>query len=161
MRRQACFAGLFAASFLGGVGCGARSSGTTAPPAAAGDESPGSTSQTLLGWGLEGWDPAVPGAQTKIFLAVTDQNGQTQSHPLENVAAACTPMAGNGRDVVIALSCLADGSGAELRAVYRGTGVIVLRRRVRPDDNPADAELSFEEIARIAVPSGSDVKPAL
>ena len=67
---------------------------------------------------------------------------------------------GNGGDIITVLTCNLQGTGAEYRAVYRGSDVIVLRRWVRPDDDPADVELSFVEISRVPVPTGSKVKPA-
>lgn len=144
---------------VGVVACGGKKPSTTTPTGT-GDGEPVITVQTLLGWGTQGYDPEATAPRTKVYLEVTDHHGQTQSYPLEDVAAPCTAMAGNGADIVTALSCLQDGSGAEYRAVYRGADVIVLRRRVAPGDDPADIELSFQELTRVPVPAGSKVKPA-
>jgi hypothetical protein len=115
--------------------------------------------QTLLGFAASGYD-ATTSPTSKLYLEITDHNGSRQSYPIGAVAAPCTSIPGNGSDIVAAMRCDAAGTGAELRAVYRGTDVIVLRRNYTPDDDPADAELSFREVTRINVPPGSAVKPA-
>lgn len=130
------------------------------PGTASGTDVPVVTIQTLLGWGLQGYNPDAQVPKTKVFLEVTDHHGATQSYPLEDVAAPCSVQPGNGGDIITVLTCNVAGTGAEYRAVYRGNDVIVLRRWVRPDDDPADAELSFQEISRVPVPTGSKVKPA-
>ena len=74
--------------------------------------------------------------------------------------APCSIQPGNGADIITVLTCNVAGTGAEFRAVYRGKDVIILRRWVSPEDDPADAELSFQEGSRVPVPSGSKVKAA-
>jgi len=145
--------------------CGGKKSSTTPVESGEGSGSgsagPVITAQLLIGWGATGYDPASSAPRTNIFLEVTDHHGASQSYPMGTVAAPCAPVAGNGGDIVTVLSCVQNGSGAELRAVYRGVDVIVLRRTVSPDDDPADVELSFQEVSRVPVPTGSKVKPAL
>lgn len=139
--------------------CGGKKT-TVTPDPGTGSEVPVVTIQHLLGWGLQGYNPEAAVPTTKVFLEVTDHHGATQSYPLEDVAAPCSVQQGNGSDIITVLTCNLMGTGAEYRAVYRGNDVIVLRRWVRPDDDPAEAELSFQEISRIPVPTGSKVKPA-
>ncbi|HVV83289.1 MAG TPA: hypothetical protein VHE35_09425 [Kofleriaceae bacterium] len=124
-------------------------SGSAGPPIA----------QTLLDFSASGFDAATH-PQSKVYLEVTNHNGAMQSYEVGEVGAACAGEAGNGADIVTAMKCDANGTGAELRAVYRGTDIIVLRRNYTPDDDPADAELSFREVMRVPVPPGSSVKPA-
>lgn len=141
--------------------CGGKKTPTNPEPGTGtGTDVPVVTIQTLLGWGLEGYNPEAAVPKTKVFLEVTDHHGATQSFPLEDIAAPCSAQQGNGDDIITVLTCNLQGTGAEYRAVYRGNDVIVLRRWVRPDDDPAEAELSFQEISRVPVPSGSKVKPA-
>lgn len=140
--------------------CGGKKSGTTPDKDPGSDGPPPVTIQTLLGWGLQGYNPEATQPKTRVFLEVTDHHGATQSYPLEEVAAPCSVQVGNGADIITVLTCNLQGTGAEYRAVYRGNDVIVLRRWVRPDDDPAEAELSFQEISRVPVPTGSKVKPA-
>jgi hypothetical protein len=119
------------------------------------------TAQMLLGWGMQGYNPESATPKTSVFLEVTDHHGATQSYPMGDVQAPCMPAAGNGADIITTLMCQTNGSGAEFRAVYRGGAeVIVLRRWVSPEDDPGDIELSFQEVSRIPVPTGSKVKPA-
>lgn len=133
-----------------GDGDGTGSGSGPAPP----------TAQTLLAFAASGWDGAASQPRSRLFLEVTNHNGSTQSYPIGEVAAPCAPAAGNGADIVTTMRCDRGGSGAELRAVYRGADIIVLRRNYTPDDDPADAELSYQEVTRIPVPPGSKVKPA-
>ncbi len=151
--------GLTAASL---AACGGKKSSTTTPGDGDGTGAgPVITAQTLLGWGITGYDPESSTPRTDVFLEVTDHHGQTQSHPLGDVAAPCAPGAGNADDIITTLFCAKDGTGAEYRAVYRGGDeIIVLRRWVSPGDDPGDIELSFQEISRVPVPAGSKVKPA-
>lgn len=111
--------------------------------------------QTLLGWGQQ---PAT-GGKINLFLEVTDHTGASKSYPVGDVTVACQTATGKD-DVVTALVCLKDGSGAELRAVHRNAEIIVLRRAVDPADDPEDVELSFREITRVEVPVGAAVRPA-
>ncbi|KAB2887919.1 MAG: hypothetical protein F9K40_20930 [Kofleriaceae bacterium] len=154
--------GLAAALF---AACGGKKSSTT--PGEGDGEGTGTgtgpviTAQTLLGWGITGYDPASATPKTQVFLEVTDHHGQTRSYPLGDVAAPCAPGAGNADDIITTLFCAKDGAGAEFRAVYRGGAeIIVLRRWVSPGDDPADVELSFQEVSRVPVATGSKVKPA-
>jgi hypothetical protein len=150
------------AALLALTACGGKKSSTTPDERAAGggEDVPVVTAQMLIGWGTQGYNPEAQVPKTKVFLEVTDHHGATQSYPLEDIEAPCSPKAGNGGDIITALACAKeDGTGAEFRAVYRGNDVIVLRRWVRVDDDPAEAELDFQEISRIAVPTGSKVKP--
>ncbi len=140
--------------------CGSKKPKATSPDEGSGTDTPVITVQTLLGWGLQGYNPEASQPRTKVFLEVTDHHGATQSYPLDEVAAPCSVQVGNGADIITVLTCNLQGTGAEYRAVYRGNDVIVLRRWVRPDDDPAEAELSFQEISRVPVPTGSKVKPA-
>jgi hypothetical protein len=142
--------------------CGSKKPSTTPDPGSGSgsEEPPVITVQTLLGWGTQGYNPDAATPRTKIFLEVTDHHGATQSYPLGEIAAPCSPQPGNGADIVTVLACNLAGTGAEFRAVYRGNDVIVLRRWVTPDDDPAEAELSFQEVSRIPVATGSKVKPA-
>ena len=117
------------------------------------------TAQTLLGWGLQGYDAQAQVPATKIFLEVTDHNGATRSFPVGEAPGQCTPKTGNGADIVTALACTEKLPGVELRAVYRGQDIIVLSRRVDESSEPED-ELAFQEVTRIPVPAGSKVKPA-
>jgi hypothetical protein len=121
------------------------------------------TAQTLLGWGTPGYNPEAQTPRTNVFLEVTDHHGATQSHPLGDVPAPCGAGAGNGDDIITTLLCVTpDGTGAEYRAVYRGGAeIIVLRRWVNPGDDPGDLELSFQEVSRVPVATGSKVKPAV
>jgi hypothetical protein len=141
--------------------CGGKKPTTTPEPdTGTGRDVPVVTIQTLLGWGLQGYNPEAAQPRTTVFLEVTDHHGATQSFPLEEIAAPCSVQQGNGDDIITVLTCNVQGTGAEYRAVYRGNDVIVLRRWVRPDDDPGEAELSFQEISRVDVPAGSKVKPA-
>ena len=145
------------------AGCG----GTQTPTTGAGDGS-GSGSgptlpiaKTLLGFSATGYNPASVHPQNQLYLDVTNHNGATLSYPVGAVAAPCTAATGNGSDIVVTMRCDVAGTGAELRAVYRGTTeIIVLRRNYTPEDDPADLELSFREVMRVPVPPGSKVKPA-
>ena len=132
-----------------GAGSGSGSGSGPTPP----------TAQTLLGFAASGYDAATH-PTSKIYLEVTNHNGAMQSYPVGDAGAPCTPGAGNGSDIVTTMRCDAGGTGAELRAVFRGTDVIVLRRNYMPGDDPADAELAFVEVMRVPVPPGSKVKPA-
>jgi hypothetical protein len=144
------------------AGCGGKKSSTT--PGGDGDGTGTGavvTAQTHLGWGMQGYNPESATPKTNVFLEVTDHHGQMQSYPMGDVQAPCTPGAGNGADIITTLMCVQNGTGAEFRAVYRGgADVIVLRRWVSPEDDPGDIELSFQEVSRIPVPTGSKVKPA-
>lgn len=133
-------------------GSGAGSGPGSEPP-------PQPIAQTLLGFAASGYDQGTS-KPSKIFLEVTDHNGSMQSYPVGDAAAPCERTAGNGSDIVTAMRCDVNGTGAELRAVYRGADIIVLRRNYTPDDDPADVELSFREVMRVPVPPGSSVKPA-
>jgi hypothetical protein len=84
----------------------------------------------------------------------------TKSYPLGDSAVPCQVAKGNGGDIITALMCLADGAGAEYRAVFRGTEIFVLLRPIDPSDDPGDIELSFREVQRIGVPAGSKVEAA-
>jgi hypothetical protein len=114
------------------------------------------TVKTTLGWGRQ----AATGGKTNVFLEVTDHTGKTKSYPLGDQAAPCQVAKGNGGDIITALMCLADGAGAEYRAVYRGSEIIVLLRPIDPTDDPGDIELSFREIQRVGVPAGAQVAAA-
>lgn len=151
-----------AAALVALAACGSKKPSTNDPDpgTAKGTATPVITAQTLLGWGTSGYDPEASAPKTNIFLEITDHNGATQSYPLGDIPAPCSPLAGNGGDIITVLQCNRDGNGAEFRAVYRGVDVIILRRWIRPDDDPAEAELSFQEVTRINVPAGSKVKPA-
>jgi len=141
--------------------CGGKKSSTTpggGDQADAGPRPP--VARTLLGWGLRGYDPAAASPTTELFLEVTDHNGATRSYPLGEAAGACQPAPGNGDDIITSLRCVQVVPGAELRAVFRGVDIIVLRRKVDPADDPADLELSFVEVTRVPVPVGSKVEPA-
>ena len=139
--------------------------GTQTPATGAGDGSGSGptlpSAKTLLGVSATGYNPASVHPQNQIFLDVTNHNGATQSYPVGEVAAPCTAATGNGSDIVVTMRCDVAGTGAELRAVYRGGDVIVLRRNYTPDDDPADAELAFQEVTRVTVPPGSKVGPAI
>ncbi len=154
---------MYLAVFFAAAGCGGKQS--TTPGTGAGDGSGSGTGtvtvQTLLGWGTPGYNPESATPKTNVFLEVTDHHGATQSYPLGDIAAPCAAAAGNGGDIITVLSCLNAGSGAEFRAVYRGGAeIIVLRRWVATGDDPAELELSFQEVSRVPVPTGSKVKPA-
>lgn len=141
--------------------CGGKKPKTTTAGEGSGSEQPPLiTVQTLLGWGLQGYNPDSQTPKTQVFLEVTDHHAQTQSYPLGEIAAPCSIQPGNGADIITVLTCNVAGTGAEFRAVYRGKDVIILRRWVSPEDDPADAELSFQEVSRVPVPSGSKVKAA-
>lgn len=143
--------------------CGGKKSSTTPGEDGTGTGTgPVVTAQTLLGWGISGYNPDAASPKTNVFLEVTDHHGATQSYPLGDIPAPCNPAPGNGEDIITTLRCLtADGTGAEYRAVYRGGAeIIVLRRWVNPGDDPGDVELSFQEVSRVPVPTGSKVKPA-
>jgi hypothetical protein len=146
--------------------CGGKKSSTTPGGEGSGDGTGSGTgaiitAQMLLGWGTQGYNPEAATPKTDVFLEVTDHHGATQSYPMGDVPAPCTPAAGNGADIITTLVCVTNGTGAEFRAVYRGGAeVIVLRRWVSPEDDPGDIELSFQEVSRIPVPTGSKVKPA-
>jgi hypothetical protein len=144
------------------AGCGA--SHKPDPASGSGDGSgsgpPPVTAQTLLGFAASGWDATVARPKSRLFLEVTDHNGSTQSYPIGEVAAPCASAPGNGSDIVTTMRCDLAGTGAELRAVYRGSDVIVLRRNYAPGDDPADVEFAFQEVTRVQVPAGSKVKPA-
>ncbi len=131
---------------------------TTAGPNGSGSGSnpPSITAETTLGWGRQ---PAT-GGKTNLFLEVTDHTGKTDSYPLGDSTVPCQTATGNGTDIITTQRCLADGVGAEYRAVYRGAVVFVLRRPVDPSDDPADIELSFREVQRIDVPAGAKVRAA-
>jgi hypothetical protein len=145
--------------------CGGKKSSTTPEGDGAGTGSV-ITAQTLLGWGISGYNPESSTPKTNVFLEVTDHHGATQSYPIGDIAAPCNPAPGNGDDIITTLRCVQPdgpnaGTGAELRAVYRGGAeIIVLRRWVNPGDDPGDIELSFQEVSRVPVPTGSKVKPA-
>jgi hypothetical protein len=153
---------LVATMGLGLLACGGKKPTSTTPGDGDGSGSgPVITAQMLIGWGAQGYDPESQTPKTSVFLAVTDHHGATQSYPLGDISAPCQPAAGNGTDIITVLSCLQDGTGAEFRAVYRGGAeIIVLRRWVSPTDDPGDIELSFQEVTRVTVPTGSKVKPA-
>ena len=140
--------------------CGGRQ--TPSDPAAGSGSGSGSsttTAQTLLSFSATGYaEGSAP--KSKLYLEVTNQNGAMQSYPIGEVEAPCQPGAGNGKDIVTTIRCDVSGTGAELRAVYRGVDIIVLRRNYLPTDDPADVELSFREVMRLAVPPGTSVKPA-
>ncbi len=156
------FAALVAA-LVAAPGCGSKSKPASTPGDGDGDgpATPVITAQTLLGWGLTGYNPEAATPTTSVYLEVTDHHGATQSYPMGEVAAPCNPGAGNADDIITVLFCQRDGKGAEYRAVYRGGAeIIVLRRWVAPDDDPAELELSFQEVGRVPVPTGSKVKPA-
>lgn len=144
------------------VACGGKKSSTT--PSGDGDGTGGAvvTAQTILGWGVQGYNPESTTPKTNVFLEVTDHHGQMQSYPLGDIPAPCAPAAGNGADIITTLRCVTtDGTGAEFRAVYRGGAeIIVLRRWVNPGDDPSDIEFSFQEVSRVPVPTGAKVKPA-
>ncbi len=150
---------------LGLLACGGKKPTSTTPGDGDGSGSgSGSviTAQMLIGWGAQGYNPESQSPKTSVFLAVTDHHGATQSYPLGEIPAPCQPTAGNGSDIITVLSCLQGGAGAEFRAVYRGGAeIIVLRRWVSPTDDPGDIELSFQEVSRVTVPTGSKVKPAV
>ena len=145
---------------VAGAACGGTQTHTDGSGSGSGSEGPPPpTAQTLLGFSASGYDAAARPV-SKIYLEVTNHNGAMQSYPVGEVAAPCAPAAGNGGDIVTAMRCDQGGTGAELRAVFRGTDVIILRRNYTPDDDPADAELAFQEVMRVPVPPGSKVKPA-
>jgi hypothetical protein len=152
MRTLLCVVALAACSGTpkkaGGDGSG---TGSAPPPPAA---------QTLLAFAASAYD-AQTQPQSKLYLEVTDHNGSMQSYPLGEVGAPCERAAGNGSDIIAGMRCDVAGTGAELRAVFRGTTeIIVLRRNYTPEDDPADLEMSFREVLRVPVPPGSNVKPA-
>lgn len=125
-----------------------------------GSQPPPPAAQTLLSFGSSAYD-ATTHPQSKIYLEVTNHNGAMQSYPVGEVGAPCAPAPGNGDDIITTMRCDKAGTGAELRAVYRGTTeIIVLRRNYTPEDDPTDVELSFREVMRVPVPPGSNVKPA-
>jgi hypothetical protein len=136
----------------GGGGGGGSGSGS-------GSEAPQPIAQTLLGFTANGYDEALA-KPSKVYLEITDHNGSTQSYPIDDIDKPCERTAGNGTDIITAMRCDLGGTGSELRAVFRGTDIIVIRRNYTPADDPADIELSFREIMRIPVPPGSSVKPA-
>lgn len=141
----------------------AACSGTQKPKGGgdgSGSEPPAPIAQTLLSFAASGYDAATH-PTSKIYLEVTNHNGAMQSYPVGEVGAPCASAAGNGADIIAAMKCDVSGTGADLRAVYRGTTeIIILRRNYTPDDDPTDIELSFREVMRVPVPPGSNVKPA-
>lgn len=135
-----------------GTGSGSGSGSGSGPAAP--------VAQTLLGFSANGYD-AANHPKSKIYLEVTNHNGAMQSYEVGEVDAPCTLGTGNGEDIVTTMRCDVAGTGADLRAVYRGGGdIIVLRRNYLPTDDPADVELSFREVMRVPVPPGASVKPA-
>ncbi len=150
MRRLLCVVLLLAA-------CGKKSTTTPGTGTVTGTDGEVITSQTLLGWGLQGYNADATSPSTKVFLEVTDHNGATKSFPVGEAAGACTPKAGNGADIITALMCNSVAPGVELRAVFRGQDVIVLSRRIDDATDPSD-ELAFQEVTRVPVPVGSKVK---
>jgi hypothetical protein len=141
---------------LAAAGCPGKQTTTPTSGSGSGSELPEIVAETTLGWGRQ----PVTGGKLNLFLEVTDHTGQTRSYPLGESAVPCQVGQGNGKDIITTLSCLADGMGAELRAVYRGSEIIVLRRPVDPSDDPLDVELLFREVQRIDVPVGSKVSAA-
>ncbi len=142
------------------AGCGASHKPDPGDGSGDGSGPPPPTAQTLLGFAASGWDPTASLPKNRLFVEVTDHNGSTQSYPIGEVAAPCASGAGNGSDIVTTMRCDLAGTGAELRAVYRGGDVIVLRRNYLPGDDPAEAEFAFQEITRVPVPAGAKVRPA-
>jgi hypothetical protein len=141
--------------------CGGKNKSTTPDKGTGGEDPPLPVARTLLGWGTAGYNPDAQVPKTKVFLEITDHNGATQSYPMGEIAAPCSPVPGNGADIVTVLQCNKDGTGAEFRAVYRGSDIIILRRWVTPEDDPAEIEMAFQEISRVPVPTGSKVAPAV
>lgn len=139
--------------------CGGSHKPTTEPGSGSGSGSGSGPvpvmDQTLVGWGRQ----VTPGGATNVFVEVSDASGATKSYPAGSVPQPCEVIAASGADAVTGLRCVKDGVGFEFRAVYRGD-IIILRRAVDPSDDPADVELSFQEILRIDVPVGSKVGPA-
>ena len=138
--------------------CGGGKKSSTAPGGGSGSGSsvdPGVVAQTLVGWGRS--NPV--GGKIKVFVEVSDHTGATKSYPVGEVVNPCEVIAATGEDAVSALRCVADNTGTEFRAVYRGE-IIVLRRAVDPSDDPADVELLFQEVLRVDVPVGTKVSAA-
>jgi len=141
------------------AGCGGKTKPGATPTTIGGGGEPdpqGVIAQTLVGWGRQ----QAQGGALNLFLEVTDHTGMSKSFPLGGSTTPCNVGRGNGTDIITTLVCVVDGSGVELRAVFRASQLIVLRRPVDPSDDPADLELSFREVTRVAVPAGSKVGAA-
>ncbi|MBE7450182.1 MAG: hypothetical protein HS111_15160 [Kofleriaceae bacterium] len=156
------FAALVAA-LVAAPGCGSKSKPASTPGDGDGDgpATPVITAQTLLGWGLTGRQPRGRDAHHQRLPRGHRSPRRHPELPHGGGGGAVQPGRRQRRRHHHRAVLPARRQG---RRVPRG---LPRRRRDhraaplgRPDDDPAELELSFQEVGRVPVPTGSKVKPA-
>lgn len=114
---------------------------TTQPPPLA--------KRVSIAWGIQ---KAAKG--TDLYLALTDEVGKVQSHPLGNYAGSCDVTApGKEMNALTALRCMDGATGWELHAVTQGGDkIIVLKLRV--DEGVTPDPMDRSEVTTVNVPLG-------
>jgi len=144
------------------VGCGTRKTQTRetaepTKPATAEPEPPLMERQVHLAWSTE--PDSSPGAEPpkqKVYLAVTDERGRTNSYPLGSLAGTCSEL---GADqtfrTATAFQCSWHGTGVQLQAVV-GTGeLLVMSMNVTEGAEPDP--MARTQIARVEIPVGAKI----
>lgn len=100
-----------------------------------------------LGWGFQ-----ADGANTSVFLQVTDETGRQVSHPVLTFKGECKPSVPAAEmKAITGCTC----TGFELHAVVQGDDVVILKAKT--DAGPADA-MAREEVSRVKLPGGAAIE---
>ncbi len=100
-----------------------------------------------LGWGFQ-----AEGAQTSVFLQVTDETGRQVSHPILNVTGECKPMSPAAEmKAITGCAC----PEFQLHAVVQDTDIVILK--LPNTSNPPDP-MAREEVTRIKAPDGAAIE---
>ncbi|HEY4180632.1 MAG TPA: hypothetical protein VGM90_27495 [Kofleriaceae bacterium] len=144
MQRLALIAPLFA-SLLVASACHKGGGETTTPS----DQPPPLAKHISIAWGIQKGDKG-----TDLYLALTDEVGKVQSHPLGTYPGACdVTTAAKTMNALTALRCMDGATGTELHAVTQGGDkIIVLKLRV--DEGVTPDPMDRAEVATINVPLG-------
>jgi hypothetical protein len=117
------------------------------------DGPPEQTRRVALAWETQPANkPDEDPPRTKVFLAVTDETGASQSHPFGEFTGTCSDLGPKG-DAKSVLQCWWAGQGVKLYVVVRGQDVVILRLDL--DEAVPEDPMDRREIERITVAPGA------
>lgn len=108
--------------------------------------------KTVVSWGFS---PA--GANSEVFLALTDETGAQVSHPVGSYPGKCEKItAAKEMNAIIASKCAPEGmAGVEIHAVKQNSEIIVLKMSAATAD-----PMAREEVKRVAITLGAAIEAA-